>query len=166
MRNYTNFNNMNNSYDSDTLSDTTDSGESMFSEYSTKSDQLCTQIIMGENKQNIQCKQNIHKQNYHKPWQDNLQCKFSNENHKIYRDKIRTINNVSNSNHECLTKSNNEIGYDSGFNKNTPFINYLINKRIGFCKLGASSHIAAFVPVSCTSRYCFIREWKGKDHYG
>lgn len=60
----------------------------------------------------------------------------------------------------------NDIGCDSGFNKDTPFISYLINKRINYCALGASSHIAAFVPVRCNSRCCFIREWKGKGHYG
>lgn len=58
------------------------------------------------------------------------------------------------------------IGFDSGLNKDTPFINYLINKRINFCELGASSHIAAFIPSTYNSRYCFIRGWKGKDHYG
>lgn len=58
------------------------------------------------------------------------------------------------------------VGYDSGFNKNTPFIDYLINKRTQFCELGASSHIAAFIPITNNSRYCFIREWKGKDCFG
>lgn len=59
-----------------------------------------------------------------------------------------------------------EIGYNSGLDKNTPLINYLINRRINFCELGSSSHIAAFIPVVNNSRYCFIRDWKGKDCYG
>lgn len=42
----------------------------------------------------------------------------------------------------------NNIGYTSNLTKDTPFIKYLINKRINFCRLGSSSHIAAFIPVS------------------
>ena len=34
----------------------------------------------------------------------------------------------------------------SEFNKESPFINMLINRRIRFCDLGPSCHIAAFVP--------------------
>lgn len=76
---------------------------------------------------------------------------------------IRDNGEENNSN---IDNINNNIGYDSGFNKDTPFINYLITKRISFCELGASSHIAAFVPSTYSQRYCLIREWKGKDRYG
>lgn len=58
-----------------------------------------------------------------------------------------------------------EVGRNSGLNKNTPLIDYLINKRINFCELGTSSHIAALFPVSNNERHCFIRDWKGKDRY-
>jgi hypothetical protein len=37
-------------------------------------------------------------------------------------------------------------GTVSEFNKDSPFINMLINRRIRFCDLGPSCHIAAFVP--------------------
>lgn len=77
-----------------------------------------------------------------------------------YKDEDNMENNSNNNN------INENIGVDSGLNKDTPFINYLINKRIHFCELGASSHIAAFIPVTYSSRYCFIRGWKGKGHYG
>lgn len=72
-------------------------------------------------------------------------------------------------NNKCIVNNGiicRTIGFDSGLNRNTPFINYLINKRINFCVLGASSHIAAFVPVTNNSRWCFIRGWKGKCRYG
>lgn len=66
-----------------------------------------------------------------------------------------------------LNKNNDEeYGYSSNFDKNTPLIDYLINKRINFCTLGSSSHIAAFIPVSSNSRYCFIRKWKRQYDYG
>ena len=43
---------------------------------------------------------------------------------------------------------NNIIGKTSNLTKETPFISFLIDKRIKFCHLGASSHIAAFIPTS------------------
>jgi len=56
------------------------------------------------------------------------------------RTKIQT-------NSICQFKlSNYDIGYTSNLTKSTPFIEYLINKRINFCQLGASTHIAAFIP--------------------
>lgn len=75
-------------------------------------------------------------------------------------------NSCNNTNNELNSKIIQKVGSISGFDKNTPFIDYLINKRINFCVLGSSSHIAAFVPVVNNSWYCFIREWKGKGHYG
>jgi len=88
---------------------------------------------------------------------------------ELRRNKVKYNKNRNNLD-ESDSNSNiiicREIGYDSGFNKNTPLINYLINKRIKFCELGASSHIAAFFPDTNNYRYCFIRDWKGKGHYG
>ena len=73
-----------------------------------------------------------------------------------YKQKQRTtcIQNI-------IEKTN---GCTSNLTKDTPFINYLIEKRINFCQLGVSSHIAAFVPVSGTSRSCFKHygKWKGR----
>lgn len=72
---------------------------------------------------------------------------------------------------QISTKSNNcelcsvELGYTSNLSKDTPFIRFLIDKRINFCQLGASSHIAAFVPVSFNSRCCFIHHGKWKGRY-
>lgn len=83
---------------------------------------------------------------------------------EMHRHKInykRDIGQVNKVNIDIV----NNIGYDSGFNKDTPFINYLISKRISFCELGASSHIAAFIPSVYSQLYCLIREWKWKDRY-
>jgi len=100
--------------------------------------------------------------NYYR--KDNLR---KTQNHlKMHRHKMRYIRDIGEENNSNNHSIDNNIGYDSGFNKDTPFINYLINKRISFCELGDSSHIAAFVPSTCSSRCCFIREWKGKDNYG
>lgn len=60
----------------------------------------------------------------------------------------------------------NQINTILNFNKNTPLINYLINKRLNFCELGASSHIAAFIPDTNVIRYCLIPKWEEKNHYG
>jgi hypothetical protein len=43
--------------------------------------------------------------------------------------------------------------------KDTPFIKYLIDKRIYFCKLGSSSHIAAFMSCSLDAG-CLIQYGK------
>ncbi len=56
-----------------------------------------------------------------------------------------TIRNNSNINEKLY---NNTIGKTSNLTKETPFISFLIDKRIKFCHLGASSHIAAFIPTS------------------
>ena len=56
-------------------------------------------------------------------------------------------------------------GCDSNFDKNTPLIDYLINKRINFCQLSSYSHIAAFIPVSNNSKDCFLRKWKWQNNY-
>lgn|SRR3990167_3801816 len=85
---------------------------------------------------------------------------------KLHRNKLRhkDENNLNNFNSDPILCK--EIGHVSGFDKNTPLINYLINKRINFCELGSSSHIAAFISVVNNSRYCFIRGWCKKDCYG
>jgi len=75
---------------------------------------------------------------------------------KQRRQDMRIIN-------KSLT--NNNIGWTSNLDKDTPFISYLIDKRINFCHLGASSHIAAFIPVSLKSWYCFIHHGRGKGRY-
>jgi len=85
---------------------------------------------------------------------------------EIHRHKMNYIRDNEEENNSNIDIIDNSDGYDSGFNKDTPFINYLITKRISFCELGASSHIAAFVPSLYTQRNCLIRGWKGKDHYG
>lgn len=92
---------------------------------------------------------------------------------ELHRNKVkynRNKNNLDAIDFDTDTNSNvvvcKEVGWNSGFDKNTPLIEYLINKRINFCELGSSSHIAAFVPVANNDWYCFIRGWKGKDRYG
>jgi hypothetical protein len=52
--------------------------------------------------------------------------------HKImlkYKNDKNDKNNEKHNNNKSICKN---IGFDSGLNKNTPFINYLINKRINF----------------------------------
>ena len=83
---------------------------------------------------------------------------------KLYRNKINYYRDENNSDENPILCR--EIGYISGFDKNTPLINYLINKRINFCEMGASSHIAAFVPVLNNYRCCFLRKGKWKSCYG
>ena len=88
---------------------------------------------------------------------------------ELHRNKVkynRNKNNFDTSDSDSSVIICKEVGYNSGFDKNTPLIDYLINKRINFCELGSSSHIAAFVPVTNNDWYCFIRGWKGKDRHG
>jgi hypothetical protein len=42
-------------------------------------------------------------------------------------------------------------------NRNTPFIDYLIDKRRNNCVMEASSHIAVFIPTTIKYRQCLIR---------
>ena len=49
--------------------------------------------------------------------------------------------------------------------KESPFIEYLINKRMNFCKIGTSSHIAALISVSLNNWYCFKFHTKWKSRY-
>jgi len=83
---------------------------------------------------------------------------------KIYFDEETDLESLTNSSTNTSKVTNNEIGWTSNLTADTPFINYLIEKRINFCQLGASSHIAAFVPVVSGNRSCFIHcgKWKGR----
>ena len=54
-------------------------------------------------------------------------------------------------------------GYTSNLTRNTPFIDFLIKKRIASCKLGPSTHIAAFIPELGKKQY-LIRPNR-KDRY-
>ena len=54
------------------------------------------------------------------------------------------------------------LGFTTNLNKDTPFIKFLIDKRIYYCKLGASSHIAAFIPESFSLWYYFLCSKKRK----
>ena len=82
------------------------------------------------------------------------------------RTKIKNrLNEDSDDEINNIIKIDNEIGFTTNLNKNTPFINYLINKRICFCQLMNSLHIAAFIPVSTGSKSCFLSRWKWKGRY-
>lgn len=86
---------------------------------------------------------------------------------RLNENRYKNLYLKENDNHINSNENNNMmIGYDSGLTKDTPFIDYLINKRINFCEMGASSHIAAFIPAVNNSRCCFIRTCKGKDCSG
>lgn len=86
--------------------------------------------------------------------------------HKKQNPEINPEMNSEINSLECQMCSN-EIGYTSNLSKDTPFVRFLIDKRINFCQLGTSSHIAAFVPVSVSfnSRCCFIPNGKWKGRY-
>ena len=47
----------------------------------------------------------------------------------------------------------------SDISKETPFIKYLINKRISFCKLGNANHIATFIPNSFSKYFFTNAKW-------
>ena len=90
---------------------------------------------------------------------------------ELHRNKVKyneNKNNLDDTDNDFVSSIIvcREIGYNSGLDKNTPLINYLINRRINFCELGSYSHIAAFIHVVNNFRYCFIRYWKGKNCYG
>lgn len=127
--------------------------------------ELCRQ-----NRQNRSNKQNKLNQFNYKPEQNHSTYshrKIQTQRYlKMRRYKIMSMNEMTEKVIKNALDTDMDTGYDTQFDKNTPFINYLINKRINFCELGASTHIAAFVPVSSGSKCYFIREWKGKDHYG
>ena len=85
---------------------------------------------------------------------------------EMHRHKMSYIRDNGEENNSNINIINNNIGYNSGFNKDTPFINYLITKRINFCGNGDFFHIASFIPSTYSQPNCLIREWKGKDRYG
>lgn len=63
--------------------------------------------------------------------------------------------------YSSYTKSlSSELNTD--LDKNCPFINNLIDKRINSCVVGPSSHIAAFLPSTVEIRSCFLSNWKRK----
>jgi hypothetical protein len=72
---------------------------------------------------------------------------------KYYRQFYNKLKHSkpSQSQSQSQSKHNKNYEYYSGgiisdFNKDSPFISMMINKRIGTCKIGPSCHIAAFVP--------------------
>jgi len=70
----------------------------------------------------------------------------------------------SSDDYDSNSLKNKDRGYTSFLNKDTPLIKSLINKRITYCNLGASSHIAAFFPESIRT-ICCQESSKGKDRY-
>jgi hypothetical protein len=72
------------------------------------------------------------------------------ENFNKFIKTKKTLNNIykkKKSNEVEVNETRNYIGgTTSEFNKFSPFINMLINRRIRFSELGPSCHIAAFVP--------------------
>lgn len=83
-----------------------------------------------------------------------------NENDLIDSTDSDDSNEFNNSNTNIYN-----LGHITNLTKDTPFIKYLIDKRINCCNVGASTHIAALIPVSVNSQYCFIHngKWKGRD---
>lgn len=110
-------------------------------------------------------RKDVLKQNYN---QTLSRRKLQTQKHlELHRNKVKyNKNNFDSTDSDTNNIVCKEVGWNSGLNKNTPLIDYLINKRINFCELGASSHIAAFFPVSNNDRHYFKRDWKGKDRYG
>ncbi len=56
-------------------------------------------------------------------------------------------------------------GYTTNLNKENPIISYLISKRISNCRVGPSSHIAAFLPSNIDIGSCFISGYRKKGRY-
>ena len=135
-----NFNSFIDNYESD--SDNTNSNESYQSNESTNSSKIFDKIYDSST-------YNLHISHYRRKQKK--------------KQKDRNILNEENKKIETNYKNN---GYISNYTKDTPLINYLINKRIYYCHMGASSHIAAFIPVTINPRYCFIHNGIWKGHYG
>ena len=83
--------------------------------------------------------------------------KWSRTKTKFISEKIEK--STKSTNYEICSDN---IGYTTKLSSDTPFIRFLINKRINFCQLGASSHIASFIPVACNLWQCLIHKGKGK----
>ncbi len=56
-------------------------------------------------------------------------------------------------------------GYTTDINKENPIISYMIDKRINNCRVGPSSHIAAFLPSNIDIGSCFIPGYRKKGDY-
>ena len=152
----------NSGYDSDT-SNSTNSTNSTNSNSSNSSINNYTNDVLKQN--NIYSQRHMQKQ---KQKQKLIlrQRQLRIQQDQIQQEQLELCKNNNLNNYDLNPILCREIGLNSVFDKDTPLINYLITKRINFCELGTSSHIAAFIPASSNSRYCFIRDWKGKDCYG
>ncbi len=146
--NSTNSTNSDNSTNSTNSANSTNSTNSLTSNYYNK-----------KNNYSI----NYYKRKSPKTKQKHKQMQTQTQTHRLQTWQS-SVNNEEINENTCEL-CNDEIGYISDLTKETPFIKYLIDKRINFCQLGASSHIAAFVPVSFNSRCCFIHNGKWKGRY-
>ena len=161
MSNYINYN----GYESDNsdkltnLTDLTDSIDSIDSTDSTDSISLISlnDFTSSNNYQDKNVSSNYYGRN---KWSRSRTKQQQHQQHQY----IKQISDSSNESNNCELCST-ELGYTSNLTKDTPFIKFLIDRRINFCQLGASSHIAAFVPVSFNFRWCFIHNGKWKSRY-
>lgn len=72
------------------------------------------------------------------------------------------ISNTITLNYSMYLEPKSYNGRESILTAEDPFIDYLIKKRINFCKVGPSSHIAAFVPNLARAKWCLIPGKRGK----
>lgn len=91
----------------------------------------------------------------------------TNTSDSDHSNKSNKSNKSSNS--ECYNLENKEIkiefigGSESNLTCDTPFINFLMKKRMVSCKLGPSTHIAAFIPELKKKQYLICTNRKDRD---
>ncbi len=81
------------------------------------------------------------------------------------RRKERNRLNISNIYMEYGQTFDINYGYTTDINKENPIISYMIDKRISNCRVGPSSHIAAFLPSNIDIGSCFISGYRKKGDY-
>lgn len=81
------------------------------------------------------------------------------------RRKDRNRLNISNIYTEYGQTIDLNYGYTTDINKENPIISYMIDRRINNCRIGPSSHIAAFLPSNIDIGSCFISGYRKKGYY-
>ncbi len=81
------------------------------------------------------------------------------------RDRLNLIDSICSDYRGITNNSNNPNGYTTDITKDNPIIADLINRRISNCRVGPSSHIAAFLSSNIDIRSCFISGYRKKGRY-
>ncbi len=78
------------------------------------------------------------------------------------RKKRNRLNLIESIYYDYQSNTSNPLGYTTEITKENPIIADLINRRISNCRVGPSSHIAAFLSSSIDIRSCFISGYRKK----